>query len=275
MSGLRQLRRRQQTPPLGQAVIVLVLGGVLLVRSQVRSAYRRYALTRQVVGPVDLLMLPAESSLVDLPPVELAALGDSGMAGVGVREVEKTLPAQVARRVADRLGRPVHVVGYGRSGARTADVLAEQVPRVRGAVCVAVVLVGVNDVTRLTPWPRLAQDLSLLLDALRDLGAPVVLSSLPEFRAMTAIPPVPRLGLAVWAVFVRRLQQHIVRLRSGVVLVDVRGAVGETFLRDAATMSPDAFHPSARGYGLIADALAPAVAAAVSSAPLRSERLDA
>jgi len=273
--SVRQRRLIRRTHPLGQAVTVMALGGVLLVRSQVRSAYRRYALTRQVVGPIDLLILPAGSSVVDLPPVELAALGDSGMAGVGVREVEKTLPAQVARRVADRLGRPVHVVGYGRSGARTADVLAEQVPRVRGAVDVAVVLVGVNDVIRLRPWPRLAQDVTQLLDALCVLGAPVVLSSLPEFRAMTAIPPVPRLGLAVWAVFVRRLQQHIVRLRPDVVLVDVRGAVGGTFFRDAATMSPDAFHPSARGYGLIADALAPAVATAASSAPLRSERLDA
>lgn len=68
------------------------------------------------------------------PPLRLAALGDSGMAGVGVGGVEQTLPVLLAGRLADALRRPVHVRGYARSGARTADVLAEQLPQLRGPV---------------------------------------------------------------------------------------------------------------------------------------------
>ena len=59
----------------------------------------------------------------DRPPVlELAVLGDSTVAGVGSPTEAETLAVLVAQRVADALGRPVHVVGHGVSGARTATV---------------------------------------------------------------------------------------------------------------------------------------------------------
>lgn len=247
-----------------------VLGALFVVRSQIRSARLRYAASDPAVHRVDLLVHPAAPGGRDVAPVELAAFGDSGMAGVGVRDVAQTLPAQIARRVADELGRPVHVVGHGRYGARTADVLTGQVLEVTGPVDVCVVMVGTNDVVRLTPWPRLARESDELLDALAGLG-PVVLSSLPEFRAMIAVPTVLRPVLAARAVMVRCVQQRAVRLRPDAVLVDVRRAVGRRFVGDAATMSADFFHPSALGYGLIADVLAPAVVAAVSDR-FRSER---
>lgn len=149
-----------------------VLGGVLLVRSKLRSARRRYAAVRTSALPIDQTVLPAGSTGGDAAPVELAALGDSGMAGVGVREATDTLPIQLAHRVADALGRPVHVTGYGRSGARTRDVLDGQVPQLRRPVDACVLMAGTNDVIRMTPWPRLARDTAGLLDALTETGAP-------------------------------------------------------------------------------------------------------
>ena len=95
---------------------------------------------------------------------------------------------QLARRVADATGRPVHVVGYARSGARTIDVLTRQVPLVRRVPDVSVVVVGTNDVTGITPPSTLVRLSGALLDALESLGAPVVMSSLPEFRAMRLMP---------------------------------------------------------------------------------------
>ena len=49
-------------------------------------------------------------------------------------------------------------------------------------------------------------------------------------------------------------------------LVDVVGAVGSEFVNDEALMSADSFHPSAAGYGRIADALVPAVLSVLETA---------
>jgi hypothetical protein len=132
------------------------------------------------------------------------------MAGVGVGGVEQTLPVLLAGRLADALRRPVHVRGYARSGARTADVLAEQMPEFRGPVDAAVLMVGTNDVTHLTPLRRLAADTARLLDELARRGAPVLVSSLPEFRAMTAVPAPVRSAVRLRA----RAVQHVQRARG-------------------------------------------------------------
>jgi len=48
--------------------------------------------------------------------------------------------------------------------------------------------------------------------------------------------------------------------------VDVVGAVGSEFVNDVGMMSADSFHPSAAGYGRIADALVPAVLSVLETA---------
>lgn len=48
--------------------------------------------------------------------------------------------------------------------------------------------------------------------------------------------------------------------------IDVVGAVGAEFVIDEGLMSADSFHPSAAGYGRIADALVPAVLSVLETA---------
>jgi lysophospholipase L1-like esterase len=193
---------------------------------------------------VDVTVAPSGGVLISEMVVEMAAFGDSAMAGVGVDHVEDSLPVQLAQRVADSTGCPVHVVGYAVSGARTIDVLTGQVPGVRREPDVSVLLVGTNDVIGVTAPVTLARSSRALLDALVSLGAPVVMASLPKFRAMRLVP--------------HPLMEA--------VLVDVVGAVGSEFVTDEALMSADSFHPSAAGYGRIADALVPAVLSVLETA---------
>ena len=70
------------------------------------------------------------------------------------------------------------------------------------------------------------------------------------------------------------VQRHAAALRPLVRLVDVVGAVGSEFVKDEGTMSADSFHPSAAGYGRIADALVPAVLAVVGRAQPVGESHD-
>ena len=232
---------------------------------QLHEARRRYGSQASHPGTIDLTIAPPDPTLADGNPLELLALGDSGMAGVGVTVPAAALPAQIAQRVAARTGRPVHVVSHAQPGARTYDVLTKQLTPGLGLPDVVVLLVGANDVTHLTRTRQLAEDTANLLARLPRLGAPVVMSSLPEFEAMRSVPAVLRAVLRLRAGVVRRVHvRAVLDAGSGVDLVDVRGLVGREFLTNADLMSPDRFHPSEAGYSRIADVLAPAVLAAIT-----------
>jgi lysophospholipase L1-like esterase len=89
----------------------------------------------------------------------------------------------------------------------------------------------------------------------------VVMSGLPEFRAMRAVPYPLRSAVHGYGRLMGAAQRHAASQRASVCLVDVSRVVGRQFVHDPSTMSADAFHPSATGYGRIADALAPTVLA--------------
>lgn len=252
------------------AALMLFLPVVGLTFGQAILIPRRFAPTRALAS-VDVTVVPSVTPMADgAPLVEMAAFGDSAMAGVGVHHLEEFLPVQLAQRVADATGRPVHVVGYARSGARTIDVLTEQLPLARRRHDVSVLVVGTNDVTGVTVPTRLARSTRALLDALESVGSAVVMSSLPRFRAMRLLPhPLMEVAIGYGAV-VSAVQRRAVARRERVRLVDVGLAVGPEYFNDAGTLSADAFHPSAAGYGRIADALVPAVLAALETA--ESER---
>jgi lysophospholipase L1-like esterase len=236
-----------------------------LVVGQTVLLSRRFK-TTPALASVDVTVAPSGGALISETVVEMAAFGDSAMAGVGVHQVEDSLPVQLAQRVADSAGRPVHVIGYARSGARTIDVLTRQVPRVRHEPDVSVLLVGTNDVIGITTPATLTHSSGALLDALVSLGAPVVMSSLPKFRAMRLLPhPLMEAVLGYGAV-VGSVQRRAAAGRPRVCFVDVVGAVGSEFVTDEGLMSADSFHPSAAGYGRIADALVPAVLSVLETA---------
>ena len=92
------------------------------------------------------------------------------------------------------------------------------------------------------------------------------MSSLPKFRAMRALPHPLRSAVHGYGRVVSGAQRHAAWRRSSVRLVDVSGSVGLEFVHDPSTMSADFIHPSATGYGRIADAMAPDVRAVLRAA---------
>ena len=264
-SSLNRCSASAPQPQAWWATLGLVVPVLGLVVGQTVLLSRRFG-ESPALAPVDVTVAPSGGALISETVVEMAAFGDSAMAGVGVHHVEDSLPVLLAQRVADSTGRPVHVVGYARSGARTIDVLTGQVPGVRRELDVSVLLVGTNDVVGVTTPATLTRSSGALLDALVSLGAPVVMSSLPQFRAMRLVPhPLMEAVLGYGAV-VGAVQRRAAAMRPRVRFVDVVGAVGSEFVTDEGLMSADSFHPSAAGYGRIADALVPAVLSVLETA---------
>ena len=197
----------------------------------------------------------------------LAVLGDSTVEGIGATGPERTLPAQIAARVAERVQRPVEVVGLGSSGARTADVAWRQAALLTSRdVDAVVVVVGSNDATHaLPPW-RMRRLTLQMLEAVRAAAGevPVVLGGIPEFHTVPAVPLPLRWVLGAHAA-VLRWRQRAAAAQVRAPFVDIRALASPRFLARPASMSGDGFHPSELGYGYWADALAPAVVAVLAS----------
>lgn len=188
------------------------------------------------------------------PPLRLAMLGDSTVAGVGSPSTELSLPVLTAERVAEGLGRPVEVVGLGISGARTGDVLEQQLPLLGDleAFDVVVVVIGSNDVTHgASPW-RFREVTRALL---RSLPQPAVLGGIPLFTGVGAIPRPLRDVVVLQAGMLRRIQADVAAEVEGVRFVNIAREASPRFRGVPGAMSADEFHPAPVGYGFWADAL--------------------
>lgn len=201
-------------------------------------------------------------------PLRLAMFGDSTVAGLGAGTVDESLVFQTAQRVADALGRPVQARGYGVSGAMTADVRDDQLPKLDvGEVDVVVIVIGSNDVTHLTPpWRMDELTTSMLATARKESGgAPVVLGGIPLFGEARAFAQPLRAIVDAYGSVLRRVQSASAVEVEGATFVNIAQEASPRFVGVPDAMSSDQFHPGAVGYGFWADALAPAIVDAVTS----------
>jgi lysophospholipase L1-like esterase len=175
----------------------------------------------------------------------LVALGDSithgrGEPALGVH------PQSWAQWLAEALGLPFTKLAV--DGAMAADVLREQVPRLRGPYDVGCVYAGVNDVR--APGFDAAvyeRDLAAIAGAVAEASERLVLCTLPVDLGRPRAAPKPREAGAV----VRRVAAGV-----GAVVVELDDLAGAPWLL------PDAVHPTAVGQLEIADRAARALGAA-------------
>jgi lysophospholipase L1-like esterase len=185
------------------------------------------------------------------PALRMVWLGDSTAAGVGATDADLALP----RRVALALDRPVDLTSLAVSGARVADVVADQVPAlVELDPDVVLVSVGANDVVHLTSRGRFRAVYEEVLAAVPD-SALLVLLGVPDMGAP------PRLAQPLRALTGARGRQleavsQAVAEGAGAVYVDIAAATGPTMRSEPGRyFAADRYHPSDDGYGLWADAV--------------------
>lgn len=199
--------------------------------------------------------------------LRLAVLGDSTAAGVGAARETDSLAVQVAERASRELGRPVHVYGYGVSGARTAQVTLGQVPRLgtsTAAPDAVLVAVGGNDATHFARPGRFSRETRELLAAVEGVapGAPIVYAGVARFFDARALPQPLRSAIDGWAQLLAARQLDEVE-RAGGTFVSIARESSERYRGRADAVAADGFHPSVLGYGMWADAIAPRVARAL------------
>ena len=175
----------------------------------------------------------------DHAAIHLVVLGDSLMQGIGASKPTRGLAGLAASHVAARTGRPVRVTNLSRTGAKVAEVLADQLPRAPlDDADVVLVCVSANDAFKRVP-------LSEYRDALDQL-----LGKLPREKTVAADVALVRAHGIYQPVMTELADSH------GIVRADVVRAfsgVG-TPLK---IVAGDFFHPNDRGYRVWFSAFAP------------------
>jgi lysophospholipase L1-like esterase len=182
------------------------------------------------------------------PARRVVVLGDSAAAGHGLPSADVGIARRlgVALHAAD--GRSTHVRSVAHDGARTADVLAEQLPAAAGADLV-VLGIGVNDAIKRVPLTALRRQVRELLVTLRAITArrdAIVLLSCPDLSAAPGVPLALRPLLGWRCRAVARLQREV----AGALAVPVVPADRGLLRREV--FGPDGFHPGTLGHELLA-----------------------
>lgn len=185
-------------------------------------------------------------------PLRLAVLGDSAAAGVGAPNHQVALAGQTADTLALLTGRALSWRVTARSGATARTIRRDLVPRLTDPHTqwrpdIVLLVVGVNDATRLRPPAAFRRDVALLIATIRShLGTPVpvLLAGLPPVSRFPVLPTPLRQLLGIYA---RRLDHQLHLLaRPGKDVFHL--PVGSLPIYRPDFFAEDKFHPSPVGY---------------------------
>jgi lysophospholipase L1-like esterase len=195
--------------------------------------------------------------------LRLAVLGDSIGYGIGAAAHADTLGARLVRLLREQ-GVDATADVAAVPGARSAGLDAQVRRTVGDPPDVAVVVIGANDVTHLVGPETAASHLRSAVRALREAGGEVVVAPAPDLSVVPHVPVAMRETVRRASDQLRRAQSEVTVAEGGRV-ADGHAETSRAFAADASLFAADRFHPSSKGYAVIAGALAPAVLAAVAA----------
>ena len=192
---------------------------------------------------------PREGVIGQGPLLRLLILGDSSAAGVGVADQRDAISGLLTQALSQ-----THQVAWrlnAVSGATTADTLERVTGQETGPFDMAVMALGVNDITKGATLRRWLGEQKELCESLRhDLGcAHVFVSGIPPIGSFTLLPDPLRWVLAEQG---NRWDRALINM--------LEGMDGCHHVKAAESLAPhqmaeDGFHPSGEVYEMWADAI--------------------
>jgi len=189
----------------------------------------------------------------------VAIVGESTAVGVGADTQDEALPGHLARALASRMKRTVRWHVLGGNGMTVKRVVSEVRHAHEERYDAAVVLLGVNDVFRLTSVKAWLASLRLLAESLTERGCQVIVfSSVPPVGRFPALPQPLRAILGLRASLLDQYLERLTRELPRAAFCRVRFPTG------AANVATDGVHPSSDGYCDWAQQLAVTIEAGTS-----------
>lgn len=179
-------------------------------------------------------------------------LGDSLTAGVGTTSITNTIPYQTTQILAQNNNVTVRTFGY--PGARVNSILLVSKQQKNEKSDLTVIFIGINDVFNRTPVKEFSQDLETIVANMKLSSTKIVLISLPFLGTNSSIP-FPYDFLYNFQLNRYNNEIKTVADNNNLQLIDLYQLTNGK-LSDPSLFASDAFHPSDRGYILIADIIA-------------------
>lgn len=194
-------------------------------------------------------------------PLRLLILGDSAAAGVGAAVQTEALSGHLVARLA-----PHYTVAWrlcARTGIRTAEAWAELQEQKDLRTDVAVISLGVNDVTALTSRRAFATAYGGLVRWLSECAGAerILVSGLPPVHRFPALPQPLRWVLGQRALALTAALEALAAADPRCLFLRIDD------LTDPSLMASDGYHPGPAGYALWADRIAARLNAASAGAP--------
>jgi lysophospholipase L1-like esterase len=188
--------------------------------------------------------------------------GDSSAAGVGARTQRDALARPLAERLARRFGGAVRWQLIAQSGLTSEGVLEKLKHERPQPADVAVIVVGVNDITKEVPLAFALRQRQLLADWLQIHAGvrQVVFPALPEMELFPALPRPLAWYAGQAARRNNRAQKRWAVALPGVSHLDMDGVAHPSLFCE------DGFHPAPALYARVADRLADHIAATTAAA---------
>ena len=158
----------QQTESLTPAKLARKLAGRLVIYALFPVVFSQAFALRRHALKLDPAIGPAEGRIGRGEPLHFLAIGDSIIAGVGARHIQRSTVGHVARFMSGRLSREINWRAAGMIGAGARRVRRDVVPALPAQRFDAILVsVGVNDVLKLERSGRFRRQLLKLLHELR------------------------------------------------------------------------------------------------------------
>ncbi len=194
-------------------------------------------------------------------------LGDSTAAGVGASDAAHAYPSLLGERLSG-MGYEVRMTSLGISGARVADLVADQLaPAAETDPDLVLIAIGANDVIHLSSIDEVRSGVAEAIERMKATGAIVVVAGAPDMRAAAFYEPLR--SLAGWRG--RSVSDAIEEAAedAGVPFVPLARLTYPFFEEAPDTHnSADKFHPGDEGYRRWADAIYPYLERAIEGRAL-------
>ena len=198
-------------------------------------------------------------------PLNLAVLGDSSAAGLGVEDAAQTPGALLAGMLARDLQRRVQLDVQAVTGAQSKDLDIQVQRALRHPVDIAVLMVGANDVTHRVAPAVASRYLARAIATLREAGAVVVIGTCPDLGSVKPLLE-PLRTIARRRSRQMAQEQTVAAVEQGATAVSLGNLLGPEFAREERLWAADRFHPSPSGYARLVDTLLPSVLQSLGAA---------
>ncbi len=183
------------------------------------------------------------------PPLKIAFIGESTIAGVGASDMSKALTGCTIRALESHYCVKWSIVGH--NGIRIAELLSYMTADNLSGQQIIVVAIGANDTTKLTKYTNWIEGLNKFVTVIRKHSkAPIIFSQLPPMHLFTALPQPLR------TVVGRRAKLFDKGLKSMCNSTEGCHYLPLNFEPKPGYLASDGYHPSELAYQEWADQLA-------------------